>query len=96
MTKVFNAKQLAAFAEKREYEQKKRTSRGVAVASSALIDYTQFFDLMTLADKNWELVAPALGKKADTLALLRRIDDLRNTVAHNRALLPFEQDPLAG
>jgi hypothetical protein len=40
LTKVFNAKQLAAFAEKREYEQKKRTSRGVAVASSALVDYT--------------------------------------------------------
>lgn len=96
ITKVFNEKQLAAFTEKREYEQKKRMSRGVAVVSTALIDYTQFFELMTLADKNWELVAPALGKKADTLALLRRIDDLRNTVAHNRALLPFEEDLIAG
>ncbi|WP_420367154.1 Swt1 family HEPN domain-containing protein [Curtobacterium sp. L1-20] len=96
MTKVFNDKQLAGFTEKREYEQKKRTSRGVAVVSNALIDYTQFFDLVTLAEKNWELVAPALGKKADTLALLRRIDDLRNTVAHNRTLLPFEEDLVAG
>lgn len=96
MTKVFNEEQLAAFEEKLEYEQKKRTSRGVAIVSSALIDYTQFFDLLTLAEKNWELVAPALGKKADTLALLRRINDLRNSVAHNRALLPFEEDLVAG
>ena len=96
ITKVFNEKQLKTFAERREYEQKKRTSRGVAVVSDALIDYTQFFDLMTLADKNWELVAPALGKKADTLALLRRIEDLRNSVAHNRTLLPFEEDLVAG
>jgi len=96
LTVVFKEKQLETFAERREYEQKKRTSRGVAVVSDALIDYTQFFDLMTLADKNWDLVAPALGKKADTLALLRRVDDLRNSVAHNRTLLPFEEDLVAG
>lgn len=96
MTKVFNGDQLVKLAERRDYEQKKRTSRGVAVVSDALIDYTQFFDLLTLAEKNWELLVPALGKKADTLALLRRIDDLRNSVAHNRALLPFEEDLAAG
>jgi hypothetical protein len=96
MTKVFNERQLKTFAERREYEQKKRTPRGVAVVSDALIDYTQFFDLLALAEKNWELLVPALGKKADTLALLRRIDDLRNSVAHNRALLPFEEDLVAG
>jgi hypothetical protein len=96
MSAVFNEKQLAGFADRREPEQKKRTSRGVAVVSDALIDYTQFFELLTLAAKHWELVAPALGKKADTFALLRRIDDLRNTVAHNRALRPFEEDLIAG
>lgn len=96
MSVVFNEKQLAEFADRREYEQKKRMNRGVAVVSDTLIDYTQFYDLLVLAEKNWALVAPALGKKAVTGALLHRIDDLRNSVAHNRGLLPFEEDLVAG
>jgi len=93
---VFTPEQIAQFEERRDEEQKKRLRHGVATMSNALIDYTQFFHLLALAEKNWELVTPALGKKADTMALLRRIDGLRNTVAHNRPLLPFEEDLVAG
>lgn len=37
-----------------------------------------------------------LNNKKDTLALLRRFDQLRNTVAHSRPLLAFEADLLSG
>lgn len=82
--------------EKAEVEAKKRTTRGVARVSSSELDYAELYQLIQLIEKNWALFSPALGDKKITLALLARLDDLRNTVAHSREVLPFESDLLAG
>jgi hypothetical protein len=43
-----------------------------------------------------EPLATALKEKKEVVALLKRFDNLRNTLAHSRDLLPFEEDLLAG
>lgn len=59
--------------------------------------YAEFWQLVAMASAAWdELLVPALGKKSDMLPLLKRADDLRNTVGHSRELLAFEADLLSG
>jgi hypothetical protein len=87
---------LARWREEQGVEDRKRTSRGVAVVSTELLDFAHLYQLIDIAEAQWEYVAPALGSRAATSALLRRFDDLRNTVAHSRDLLPFEEDLLSG
>jgi hypothetical protein len=60
------------------------------------INYAEFFELQEIADKHWDLLQPALGKKKETQPLLKRFGDLRNSVAHSRELLPFERELLSG
>ncbi|WP_414122791.1 hypothetical protein [Corynebacterium nuruki] len=96
LTAVVSADKLVKWQERKEVEAKKRTTRGVATVPPGLLDYAEFHELVDLVNKRWNEVAPALGKKAVTGALLERFDDLRNTVAHSRDLLPFEEDLLAG
>jgi hypothetical protein len=90
------AEQIKRLEGKRETETRRREERGVAETPKSLVDYTEFFQLINIADKNWQHLATALGEKKDTLALLRRFDQLRNSVAHSRELLPFEEDLLSG
>lgn len=93
---VASAERIAKWTELAETETRTRGARGVAVTSTDPLDYAQLYELVDLAKRHWSLVAPALGNKAVTGALLDRLDDLRNTVAHNREVLPFEEDLLAG
>lgn len=93
---IFSHEKLVALTNRHMEEAKKRTTRGVAVIPASLLDYSNFYELVNLAEKHWDLVSPALGKKAVTGALLHRFDDLRNSVAHSRDLLPFERDLLSG
>ncbi len=95
LQKVYTSEKIRELERRREVEAKRRGTRGVTTVSAALIDFTHFYDLKELAKSNWNLVAPALGKQV-TGALLDRFDDLRDTVAHSRDLLPFEEDLLAG
>jgi hypothetical protein len=87
---------LAQLEERRKEEGKKRVLRGVASTPQSLLAYADLFTLRTLTEKNWQHLAPALGKKSETGALLKRLDDLRNAIAHNRPLVPFERDLAAG
>lgn len=96
LASAMNEESLNRLEARLEEETRKRTAKGVAVVSTALLDYTQFYELREIIEKNWDVMAPALGKKAVTGALLQRFDDLRNTVAHSRDLIPFEQDLLSG
>lgn len=82
--------------ERSDVEAKKRQSRGVAVTSTDLLDYSNLFDLIAMCQKEWNAVSPALGKSKEVLAILRRLDDVRNTIAHGRELVPFEVDLVAG
>ncbi|MGB3186356.1 MAG: hypothetical protein WBG36_16995 [Ornithinimicrobium sp.] len=79
-----------------EVEAKKRQPRGGAATSSDLLDYSNLFDLIAMCERDWGLVSHALGKGKEALSLLKRLDDLRNTVAHGRELVPFEVDLIAG
>jgi hypothetical protein len=93
---VASEQQLHAWVERRAVEQRKRTKRGVVEVSDDLLGYAHFYDLLTIADKHWAPLAGALGKKAESFALLQRFDRLRDTVAHSRQVLGFEADLLSG
>ena len=90
------AARIEQWQERSGVEAKKRQPRGVATTSVDLLDYSNLFDLLTMCEKDWNRVAPALGKGKEVLALLKRLDDLRNTIAHGRELVPFEVDLVAG
>lgn len=90
------AARIEKWRERSQVEAKKRQPRGVATTSADLLDYSDLFDLLTMCEKHWSWVAPALGRGKEVLSLLKRLDDLRNTVAHGRQLVPFEVDLVAG
>lgn len=96
LTAVVDPVTAARWQERHAEEAKKRTRRGVASVPDDPLAYAHFYELVELLSKHWQEVAPALGKKAVTGALLDRFDDLRNTVAHSRDLLPFESDLISG
>ncbi len=96
LAKQLSAGKLAQLEERRDEEGKKRALRGVASTPQSLLAYADLFTLRDLVDKNWQILAPALGEKAEISALLKRLDALRNPIAHNRPLVPFEQDLAAG
>lgn len=96
LTEALPAATISKWEDRREVEVRKRTTRGVVAVPQGLLHYAEFYELVDLARKNWDDVFPALGRKVATGALLDRFDDLRNTVAHSRDLLPFEEDLLAG
>lgn len=73
-----------------------RGPKGVVAVPNAGLSYANLYDLVSIADKHWDPLAAALGKKASVLPLLRRFDNLRNTVGHSRPLLPFERDLMSG
>ncbi|WP_199582967.1 hypothetical protein [Blastococcus sp. TF02-09] len=81
---------------RRSDEEAKRGKKGVAAVPQDLLAYAEFYELVEIAEKHWTHLSGALGKKADTGALLRRMENLRNTVGHSRELLPFEADLLSG
>jgi hypothetical protein len=58
--------------------------------------YANFYELLEFVEEHWEPLAAALGKKASIVALLKRFDNLRNTVANNRELVTFEKELYAG
>lgn len=90
------AERVEQWTERSGVEAKKRQSRGVATTSIDLLDYSNLYDLIAMCEKDWNRVAAALGKGKEVLALLKRLDELRNTVAHGRQLVPFEVDLVAG
>jgi hypothetical protein len=98
LTVLWSEQKVASWIEKRAIEHARRGPRGVATVSTSLLDFAEFYDLIAVAEKDqfWIDLQPALGVKRDTLAFLRRFDQLRNTVAHSRQLLPFEADLLSG
>lgn len=94
--KVASEKDVSAWRERRTTEVAKRTTRGVMDVPQNELAYAEFYQLREIADRHWNLLTGALGAKKETGALLKRFDDLRNTVAHSRDLLPFEADLLSG
>lgn len=96
LSDFIGGEKIAILEEKRQIEADRREKRGVAAVSSRLVDYTEFHQLTDIASKRWDDLSPALGAKREFLPLLDRFGQLRNTVAHNRPLLAFEEDLLSG
>lgn len=79
--------------ERREEEDRRRDG---AVVSSSLLDYTEIYHLSALILNNWERFQPAFRDKRRTQVFLGVVEDVRNTVAHSRILVPFERDLISG
>jgi hypothetical protein len=93
--KISTSEQRAGWAERAAADQA-HTRKGVAQVPALELEYSQFYELVDFADKHWDQLAPALGKKKMTLPQLERFDDLRDRVAHGRTLLEFERELMSG
>lgn len=91
---ISNASQRRTWTHRAEAEAKTRP--GVSVLPPTGLAYSDFADLVVIARKHWDPLEPALGAKAETLPLLERFEELRNSVAHSRGVLVFEEDLLSG
>ncbi|MCG5463582.1 hypothetical protein MED01_001737 [Micromonospora sp. MED01] len=78
----------------RQVEEAKR--RDGAVVSDDLIDYTEAYHLTGIVEKNWDRFQSVFKDKARTLAYFGVLEDVRNSIAHSRDLVPFERDLLSG
>jgi hypothetical protein len=94
LTRVASDDQIGSWRNRRDTEGRAR--HGVAGVDQSELAYAEFYELCNIAEKNWDRLADALGKKKNTLPLLRRFEALRNTVAHSRSVLQFEEDLLSG
>ena len=93
---VTTIEQRSAWADRATIDQA-HTHKGVAqVPAQDHLDFSHFYELLGFADKHWDKLAAAFGKKAVTFALLKRFEDLRDRVAHGRTLLEFEQELMSG
>ncbi|WP_406515613.1 hypothetical protein OH809_25135 [Streptomyces sp. NBC_00873] len=95
ISQVFDADVVTKLRDKQTAEQKRRTRRGVVAVSANLIEYAEFTQLTRLINTHWEKLDGALGAKKEITVLLDRFEALRNTVAHSRELLPFEEELLS-
>ena len=79
--------------EKRTEEGKRRDG---AVVSDDLLDYLEFHQLTSIINKRWEQFAEVFQDKGRTRVYFDFLEDVRNSIAHSRDLLPFERDLLSG
>lgn len=74
--------------EKRETELKK--NNGI-LFEKRLLYYSDFYDLKTIINKNWELFLPILNDKKRFEVFFSEIESFRNTIAHGRNIT-FSQE----
>jgi|ERR1035437_1101367 hypothetical protein len=80
--------------ERREIEEKKQK---FGTPEKRLLYYSDFYDLASIIDKNWnDKFKEALGDKATILLFLKILDDFRNPDAHRRELLPHQKHLIIG
>lgn len=78
---------------KRNIEQKK--NNGILFENRILF-YSDFYDLETIIDKNWESFLPVLNDKKRWLVFFKEVEKFRNTIAHGRQLIKSQEDLLSG
>ncbi len=78
---------------KREIERKK--NNGILYEKRILF-YSDFYDLETIIDKNWELFKPILKDKKRFFVFFKEISQYRNTIAHGRSLIKSQKNLLSG
>lgn len=96
LDKISTDKQRASWAEKADLQEKRKARRGVVAVPPAGLAYSYLYELLAFADKNWEPLAEALGKKNEIMPVLDRFEQLRDLAAHGHSLRVFEQEFLSG
>ncbi|WP_350292376.1 hypothetical protein [uncultured Croceitalea sp.] len=84
---------IAKWKEKRDIEKKK--NKGVLI-EPRLLFYSDFYDLKTIVEKNWELFKPILGDKKRFFVFFKEMEQYRNTIAHGRPLIASQQSLMSG
>lgn len=84
---------IAKWKEKRDIERKK--NKGVLI-ESRIIFYSDFYDLRTIVEKNWELFIPILQDKKRFLVFFKEMEQFRNTIAHGRPLILGQENLMKG
>jgi hypothetical protein len=64
--------------------------------TGSLIRFTQLWDLTTIILKNWDRFAQVFGDKKTFSVYMKKLGEFRNSPAHSRELLPFEESLVAG
>jgi hypothetical protein len=93
---ISNSDQRRTWAHRYEQEKEKRTNKGVALVPNEGLAYSDLGDLLKFVDRYWQPLEPALTDKSETVALLTRLEALRNTAMHSRTPLAFEEDLISG
>ena len=94
LERVSNPDQRATWRERYEDEVMRRP--GVLAVPPVGLEYSELYELIDIAKNHWQPIAPALGKQADILPLLKHVRRIRNTPAHSRDVVPFERELLSG
>lgn len=79
--------------EKRIIEEKK--NNGV-LFENRLLYYSDFYDLKTIIDKNWEYFLPIFNDKKRFMVFFKEVEQFRNTLAHGRDLIESQTNLLKG
>lgn len=79
--------------EKRETENKKKKDIQI---ENRLIYYSDFYDLQTILNKNWEKFKPILIDKKRFEVFNSEIENYRNNIAHGREVLSFQMKIMEG
>lgn len=82
--------------ERSRERERDRDRRDGAVVSDDLLNFTELSELTAIIRSNWQQFEQVFGDQDRTGAFLGVLEDLRNTVALSRELLPFERDLLNG
>jgi hypothetical protein len=70
--------------------------RGDHARVDDLIEYTMTGDLTRIITDNWNEFEDVFPVQSEFAWLMQTVESVRNTIAHNRALLPYERDLLSG
>lgn len=84
---------IAKWQETRTADQARREG---AVVSDRLIYFSEFFDLKTIIDRNWQQFSGCLGDKQTFDLYMDKLNGFRNPRMHSRNLLPFERSLIDG
>lgn len=79
--------------EKREIEKKKYKD---LLTENRLIFYSDFYDLQTIIDKNWNLFLPVFHDKKRFEVFFAEVEKFRNTLSHGRSLTSSQEKLLEG
>ncbi|QDB79101.1 hypothetical protein FE251_06750 [Georgenia wutianyii] len=78
---------------KRAEEEKRRDG---VLTSQDLLEYVETYHLTRIVLNSWELFKPIFDDKKRTETYFGLVDDVRNSIAHSRDLVPYEEDLLSG